>query len=188
MGVQPWESRDRDYINSVFPPFAFIAESIVHEIMTSTLDCRPNVMETDSAPNLFAKRTSSEQSRKLGNTTAFVLKTPYASSVVRGTSGVRMRVENIPPPVVQKSETWKYSDYVNFATRYASFQEWPKFLKGSNKMDLVRSGFVYTEIGDKVTCFSCGWTLKNWEPYDDAYREHLRWSENCTFANMVTDG
>ena len=54
--------------------------------------------------------------------------------------------------------------------------------------DLARSGFVYTEIGDKVTCFSCGWTLKDWEPFDDAYREHLRWSENCVFANMVTDG
>jgi hypothetical protein len=59
-----------------------------------------------------------------------------------------MEVENIPPPLVRKSETWKYPEYVNFAERYASFKEWPKFLKGPNKTDLARSGFIYTEIGD----------------------------------------
>ncbi|XP_062603908.1 E3 ubiquitin-protein ligase XIAP-like [Saccostrea cucullata] len=152
--------------------------------MTSTLDCMPNVVETDSAPNLLTQTTA----RKRDPDTRFVLVSPYKSSGVRGTSNefVRLPVENIPPPVVRKS--WKYPEYVNFAERYASFKEWPKFLKGPNKTDLARSGFIYTEIGDKVTCFSCGWTLKNWEPFDDAYREHLRWSENCVFANMVTDG
>jgi hypothetical protein len=152
--------------------------------MTSTLDCTPNIVEADSAPNLFAKRSG--QSRKLGTTTEFVLRTPYKSSGVRGASCEW--IENIPPPILRKQETWKHPEYVNFADRYASFKEWPKYLKGPNKTDLARSGFIYTEIGDKVTCFSCGWTLKNWEPFDDAYREHLRWSENCTFAKMVTDG
>ena len=154
--------------------------------MTSTLDCRPNVVETDSAPNLFAKRTSSPRSRGLGKTTGFVLTTPNPSSGVRGRSNEW--IQNIPPPVVRKSETWKYPEYVNFADRYHSFKEWPKFLKGPSKTDLARSRFIYTEIGDKVTCFSCGWTLKNWEPFDDAHREHLRWSKDCTFAHMVTDG
>lgn len=161
-----------------------------HEKMSSTLDSRPNVVETDSAPNLFAKRASPVQSSKIRNTARLVLeKKPYESSNVGGSSDVLMTVKNISPPsVLRNSEMWKYPEYANFATRYASFSQWPKFLKGPNMTDLARSGFVYTEIGDKVTCFSCGWTLKDWEPFDDAYIEHLRWSENCVFANMVTDG
>jgi hypothetical protein len=125
--------------------------------MTSTLDCRPNVVETDSAPNLFAKRSSSSRSRELGKTTSFVLENPSPVVGVRGTAGKWVRVENVPLPAVRTS--WKYPEYVGFADRYASFREWPKFLKGPSKTDLARSGFVYTGTGDKVTCFSCGWTL-----------------------------
>lgn len=41
--------------------------------MSSTLDSRPNVVETDSAPNLFAKRASPVQSSKIRNTARLVL-------------------------------------------------------------------------------------------------------------------
>lgn len=28
----------------------------------------------------------------------------------------------------------------------------------------------------------------DWEPFDDSYKEHFRWSKNCVYANMVSDG
>uniref|UniRef100_A0A8W8KYD4 Uncharacterized protein n=1 Tax=Magallana gigas TaxID=29159 RepID=A0A8W8KYD4_MAGGI len=48
-----------------------------------------------------------------------------------------------------------------------------------------RAGFIYTQYGDRVTCFCCGMTLSEWKPVDDAYREHLSWSRYCHFAQMV---
>lgn len=61
-------------------------------------------------------------------------------------------------------------------------------LKGPSRKDLARAGFMYTRTGDCVTCFCCGMTLKNWEPVDNAYQEHIRWSKYCQYAQMVTDG
>lgn len=101
---------------------------------------------------------------------------------------MKLPVKNIPPPKLGISCSWKYPEYVNFTEIFATFNEWPKFLKGPSKRDLARAGFIYTQIGDKVTCFSCGMTLKNWEPLDDAYNEHLRWAKCCPYAKMVTDG
>lgn len=101
---------------------------------------------------------------------------------------MKLPVKNIPPPKLGISCSWKYPEYVNFTEIFATFNEWPKFLKGPSKRDLARAGFIHTQIGDKVTCFSCGMTLKNWEPLDDAYNEHLRWAKCCPYAKMVTDG
>lgn len=96
-------------------------------------------------------------------------------------------VQNISSPFRLNWNEWKHPKYANFVDRYASFQDWPKFLKGPTKKDLARAGFIYTGTGDIVTCFSCGLYLKDWEPFHDSYKEHLRWSKNCVYANMVSD-
>ena len=31
---------------------------------------------------------------------------------------------------------------------------------------MIESGFYYTSCGDRVTCFHCGITLRNWEHAD----------------------
>ena len=129
----------------------------------SSMDCNLNV--ADSVPNY--------------------IQTDSSLNFVRRPT--HLLIENIAPPP-KLNETWKYPDYSTYSNRLLSFRSWPKFLRGPSKQDLARSGFVYTTIGDKVTCFSCGMTMKDWEPTDDAYREHLRWSKNCVFANMVSDG
>ncbi|XP_061170273.1 death-associated inhibitor of apoptosis 2-like [Saccostrea echinata] len=166
--------------------------------MTSTLDGIPNLIETDSAANFAWGNTSSlecepSDSWEADSNANFAWGYPDSSSSKKKSEEyvtIQMPVKNIPPPPLPKKEVsvWKYPEYVNFSERYASFGDWPKYLKGPNKKDLARSGFIYTKIGDRVTCFSCGMTLKNWEPLDDAYKEHLRWSKNCTYARMVTDG
>ena len=139
--------------------------------MTSSMDCCPNFVESNAnfalsnfIPNFANNRNLAEFSTEQ---------------------------KNIPPPAPEKrpvTRLWRYNDYVNYADRLASFKDWPKFLKGPNKKDLARAGFVYTQVGDKVTCFWCGITFKNWEPFDDAYKEHVRLSKDCTYAKIVSDG
>ena len=141
--------------------------------MTSNVDC--STIEADSCPTFpwF-----------VGNNVVKTDNSNYGDSV-------KVPEKNIAPPAPIKKPVncvWQYQEYVNYVDRIASFQDWPKYLRGPNTRDLARAGFVYTQIGDKVTCFCCGMTLKNWEPFDDAYKEHLRWSKNCTYANMVSDG
>ena len=99
--------------------------------------------------------------------------------------------KNLPPPAPVKrpvTRLWWYNDYIKYADRLTMFKEWPKFLKGPNKKDLARAGFVYTQVGDKVTCFWCGINFKNWEPFDDAYKEHVRLSKDCTYAKSFQTG
>ncbi|KAK3107419.1 hypothetical protein FSP39_014181 [Pinctada imbricata] len=137
------------------------------------------MVETDSAPNY---------DRDVSN--------PYfayvqASDVKQHKDYVRVPVKNIqpPPPSSRTSPTlWKYPEYVYYGERLASFKDWPKYLRGPSKRDLARAGFVYTKIGDKVTCFWCGMTFKNWEPFDNADKEHLKWSKDCLFAKIISDG
>lgn len=83
---------------------------------------------------------------------------------------------------------WKYLKYVNFIECYVSFRDWLKFFKGFNKKDLVRVGFIYIEIGDRVICFLCGLFFKDWEFFDDFYKEYFCWLKNCVYVNMVLDG
>lgn len=132
-------------------------------------------VETDSGLNFFADGS---------NSNAFVRSIKQQRREEK--KYVAAPVHNIPPPPVDSRNTWwKYPEYRNFTERYQTFAEWPRFLKGPSTRDLARSGFIYTKISDKVTCFCCGLTFKNWEPRDDAFDEHIRWSKQCYYARMV---
>ena len=76
-------------------------------------------------------------------------------------------------------------DKISFQSRLKTFEQWPRYLPGPSPRELARAGFVYSEVGDKVTCFSCGVTLKYWEKDDDAFAEHLRFSPACHYARLV---
>lgn len=167
--------------------------------MSSTVDSGLNLVETDSCPNFSRSAVDAcsldclpSASWEMDSNANFSWN--WSDSHKRQkeekvkTKHVTLPVKNIPPPKLGITCSWKYPEYVNFTERFATFNEWPKFLKGPSKRDLARAGFIYTQIGDKVTCFSCGMTLKNWEPLDDAYNEHLRWAKCCPYAKMVTDG
>ncbi|KAK3108470.1 hypothetical protein FSP39_008485 [Pinctada imbricata] len=152
--------------------------------MSSTMDCCPNVLETDSCPNYMGNTVSDSSAN-------FAYARDSSQRYHDEYMTLRMPVRNIEPPSVPKrksSTPWKYPDYVYFAERLASFKNWQKFLRGPSKRDLARAGFVYTNVGDKVTCFWCGMTFKDWEPFDDVYKEHLKWSKDCTFAKILSDG
>ncbi|XP_062616285.1 uncharacterized protein LOC134277998 [Saccostrea cucullata] len=130
--------------------------------MTSTLDGIPNLMETDSAAIFDLGNTSSLKCKPFDSwetDSNFAWYCPVCSSSKSKPEEnvtIQMPVKNILLPPLPKKEVsnCKYPEYVNFAERYASFWDWPKYLMGPNKKDVTHSGFIYTKIGDRVTCFS----------------------------------
>lgn len=106
------------------------------------------------------------------------------SDSCKGKEKLKLKKE-ISPSALLRPWTWQHPEYVNFKKRLATFHDWPKFLRGPSKEDFARAGFFYTQIGDRVTCFSCGITLKNWDYLYDAYDEHLCISKNCTYVKMI---
>ena len=72
-----------------------------------------------------------------------------------------------------------------FTSREQTFQNWPTQLVQKPK-DLIQNGFFYTNVGDQVTCFYCGVTLKQCDKSDIAETEHIKWGPSCLFAKMVS--
>ena len=72
-----------------------------------------------------------------------------------------------------------------YLVREQTFEHWPQQLKQKPK-DLAQNGFFYTGRGDRVTCFYCNVTLKQWEDTDCIETEHLKWEPNCLFAKMIS--
>lgn len=54
---------------------------------------------------------------------------------------------------------------------------------------LARIGFYCTRSEDTVKCHFCRVEIGNWEPEDDVYSEHVRWSPRCPLLrrNKTTD-
>jgi len=72
-----------------------------------------------------------------------------------------------------------------YIDREQTFVNWPQQIIQSPS-ELIQNGFFYTDIGDRVTCFYCDVTLKQWEKTDCIETEHLKWEPNCLFAKMIT--
>jgi baculoviral IAP repeat-containing protein 7/8 len=79
--------------------------------------------------------------------------------------------------------TSKYKHYCDITARLASYKDWPKSFPQKPDV-LARAGFFYTGIGDRVICFQCGMGLKDWDPKDDPFEQHIKWSISCQFLTM----
>ena len=73
-----------------------------------------------------------------------------------------------------------------YITREQTFKNWPSQLV-QKPANLTQNGFFYTDIGDRVTCFYCGVSLKQWNKEDMVETEHLKYEPNCLFAKMVSN-
>ena len=73
---------------------------------------------------------------------------------------------------------------VKFKNRLNSFKHWPIQMT-QRPIDLAKSGFFYTEMGDAVTCFHCGIKLLKWESSDLPDVEHKKHSPNCKYLRMT---
>lgn len=121
--------------------------------MTSSVDSMFKRVETDSCPD-----PPRSANTRIAGTAGFAMGYPTVLTNKNDSPLYPLGVRPIPPPPTMP-HFWQYPEYRTFASRYATFQDWPKFLRGPNKKDLARAGFIYTQTGDKVTCFCCGMTL-----------------------------
>ena len=54
-----------------------------------------------------------------------------------------------------------------------------------DKFELARAGLYYTEKSDLCECLRCHVKLSSWERDDDAIKEHIKWSLNCEYMEMI---
>ena len=72
-----------------------------------------------------------------------------------------------------------------YICREQIFEHWPRKIMQKPE-DLIQSGFFYTGYGDRVACFYCDLTLKQWDKDDCVDTEHIKWEPNCLFAKIVS--
>ncbi|XP_041343123.1 inhibitor of apoptosis protein-like [Pyrgilauda ruficollis] len=68
--------------------------------------------------------------------------------------------------------------------RMSTFSTFPTNTPLSER-SLARAGFYYTGVQDKVKCFSCGLTLDNWQPGDNAMEKHKQLYPSCSFVQRM---
>ncbi|NXO18795.1 BIR protein, partial [Oriolus oriolus] len=68
--------------------------------------------------------------------------------------------------------------------RMSTFSTFPMNTPVSER-SLARAGFYYTGVQDKVKCFSCGLTLDNWQPGDNAMDKHKQLYPSCSFVQSM---
>src|SRR5262249_32629917 len=44
---------------------------------------------------------------------------------------------------------------------------------------------LFSGLSDRVYCFDCGEGVRRWEPYDDPWVEHAKFSPDCSFLRLV---
>ncbi|KAK6473762.1 E3 ubiquitin-protein ligase XIAP-like [Huso huso] len=82
--------------------------------------------------------------------------------------------------VVDETDYPKHPDMCREEARLDTFQSWPPSAPVRPR-ELAQAGFYYTNSRDRVECFCCGGVLGNWEPGDEAWKEHERHFSNCFF-------
>ncbi|XP_064297372.1 baculoviral IAP repeat-containing protein 2 isoform X2 [Phalacrocorax carbo] len=68
--------------------------------------------------------------------------------------------------------------------RMSTFSAFPTNVPVSER-SLARAGFYYTGVQDRVKCFSCGLTVDNWKPGDNAIEKHAQLYPSCSFVQNV---
>lgn len=86
--------------------------------------------------------------------------------------------------ITQNQRLHKHPQYIWFENRLCTFTMWPPQL-AQNKRTMARCGLFYSNVSDRVTCFSCGVTLFGWKLEDDPWIEHQRLSKDCLYLQMV---
>ncbi|KAJ9454785.1 putative apoptosis inhibitor ORF99 [Diplonema papillatum] len=76
---------------------------------------------------------------------------------------------------------------VTYQDRLRSFSAWPSHLQSSqvNPTELAKAGFYHNPSQrdpDKCTCFTCGYSLVQWDPTDVPWLEHSKNIPACAFV------
>lgn len=72
----------------------------------------------------------------------------------------------------------KYPQYAVKSVRASTYRNFPPEVTQTPE-DMAQAGFFYSGKDDVVYCYFCGQGIRAWEPEDDVWIEHARWSPNC---------
>ncbi|XP_056016370.1 uncharacterized protein LOC125674089 isoform X2 [Ostrea edulis] len=89
--------------------------------------------------------------------------------------------QSLPP---RRPMVVKHPEYANRSTRLASYANFPRHMK-QHPADMTDAGFYYAGFGDCCRCYHCGIGLRNWDPEDNPWIEHARWSSECPYILKV---
>jgi len=79
-------------------------------------------------------------------------------------------IKNSPPP--------NFPEYAIFSRRLQSLNEFSAPIH--DKLHLAEAGFFFNTT-DSVQCWTCGIILENWLKGDCPFREHAKYSKNCSY-------
>ena len=80
--------------------------------------------------------------------------------------------------LVKERDDTLTSPMSNYAARLDTFKNWPPSIPVKPD-SLAVAGFFYEGMGDRVTCYCCGKSLKSWLPTDNPWVEHQKHSPTC---------
>jgi hypothetical protein len=95
----------------------------------------------------------------------------YSSSQSKGESGIQLN-----------AVAAKWPEYANRIERLDTYKNWPKPKIDVNA--LAEAGMFYKGDEDRTECYYCGIPLKLWEPHDEPWIEHARFSQDCQFLHF----
>lgn len=78
----------------------------------------------------------------------------------------------------------EFPEFAIETIRLRTFEEWPLMMKQTPK-EMSDAGFFYTQISDRVICFSCGGGIWKWDKHDDPWEQHAAWNSNCKYVLLV---
>uniref|UniRef100_K1PZ94 Apoptosis inhibitor IAP n=1 Tax=Magallana gigas TaxID=29159 RepID=K1PZ94_MAGGI len=78
----------------------------------------------------------------------------------------------------------KHPEYTARSARLASYHSFARHME-QHPADMTDAGFYYAGFGDSCRCFHCGIGLRNWDPEDNPWIEHARWSAECPYIRKI---
>lgn len=78
----------------------------------------------------------------------------------------------------------EFPEFAIETIRLRTFDDWPKIMKQKPEA-MSDAGFFYTQISDRVLCFSCGGGICKWEENDDPWEQHAIWYSKCEYLLLV---
>uniref|UniRef100_V5H1N8 Apoptosis inhibitor n=1 Tax=Anoplophora glabripennis TaxID=217634 RepID=V5H1N8_ANOGL len=82
------------------------------------------------------------------------------------------------------SDVYNYLSYNTFEKRLLSFEKYTGFIEPT---ELAWAGFYYTGESDIVKCYYCNIEIYKWKVGDIAIKDHLKYSNNCTYATLIKE-
>ncbi|XP_062606047.1 baculoviral IAP repeat-containing protein 7-like [Saccostrea cucullata] len=88
------------------------------------------------------------------------------------------------PDTSKRTMVVKHPKYASRPARMASYANFLRNIK-QHPADMTEAGFYYAGFADCCRCYHCGIGLRNWDPEDNPWIEHARWSMECPYILKI---